>query len=56
MASALLSHIMTAQCTGICCASCAKKTAAITALLRKFAIREDREELGTNTGRASSPS
>jgi hypothetical protein len=41
---------MTAPCTGTCFASCAKKTATITALLRKFAIREDREELGTNTG------
>jgi hypothetical protein len=29
-----------------------KDRRSITALLRKFAIREDREELGTNTGRA----
>ncbi|STU54496.1 bacteriophage replication protein A [Klebsiella pneumoniae subsp. pneumoniae] len=51
MASALLSHTMTAPCTGTCFASCAKKTASpSTALLRKFAIREDREELGNNTG------
>jgi hypothetical protein len=31
-----------------------KDRRSITALLRKFAIREDREELGNNTGRASS--
>lgn len=41
---------MTAQFTGTCCVSCAKDRRAITALLRKFAIREDREELGNNTG------
>ena len=50
MASALLNHTMTAPCTGTCCASCAKDRKSITALLRKFAIREDREELGANTG------
>lgn len=49
MASALLNHTMTAPCTGTCCASCADRK-SITALLRKFAIREDREELGANTG------
>ncbi len=40
---------MTVQFTGTCCVYAQKDRRAITALLRKFAIREDREELGNNT-------
>lgn len=50
MACGWLSRIMTVQFTGTCCVLCAKDRRTITALLRKFAIREDREELGNNTG------
>jgi hypothetical protein len=50
MASAWQSRTMTAPCTGTCCASCAKRPPFHHRCCVKFAIREDREELGTNTG------